>query len=122
MKQAYVDVWDISEYIRVQMPTGEYGANSYIVAFSRVLSLGELMSFPKAQGRISWLGSDATLTQCAVVDRIANVACAFPIPSRWNILVPLPACPRPISFRYRSQNSSDSCASSSSEPKLVAVD
>ena len=77
IKQAYVDFRGSVECIRAQMSTGEYGAQSYTGAFSRALSLGEFPSPPHTQGRLSWLGPDATLTQCAAFDSSGNVACVF---------------------------------------------
>ena len=77
IKQAYFDFWDSMEYIRVQMDTGSHGAMSYTGAFSRVLSLGELLSLPQSHNRIVWLGSDATLTQCAAIDHNDKVACTY---------------------------------------------
>ena len=78
IKQAYVDLRGSVEYIRVQMPNGEYGAQSYTGAFSRVLSLGESISPPHIPVRLSWLGSDATLAHCAAVYSSGNDAFVFP--------------------------------------------
>ena len=76
-KQIYLDSWDSLDYIRIQMSTGGYFSQSYVGAFSRVLSLGELLSCPSSHGRAVWVGSDATLTQCAAVYYTARVASVF---------------------------------------------
>ena len=77
VKQTYLDFWDCLECIRVQMSTGQYCCQSYVGAFSRVLSLGEILSSPEAQGRMVWLGSDATLSPCAAIDYTAGIASVF---------------------------------------------
>ena len=77
VKQAYVDFRDSLEYIRVQMETGDYKAQSYTGASSRVLSLGDLLSLPQPHDKLVWVGSDATLTQCAAADHSAELACVY---------------------------------------------
>ena len=59
------------------MPNGEYGAEPYTGAFPRALSMDAFPPNPHTQGRCSWLGPDATLTQCAAADSSGNVACVF---------------------------------------------
>ena len=84
VKQAYFDFWDPTEYIRAQMGDGEYGAQSYTGAFSRVLSIGELLSLPHSHSRIVWIGSDATITQRAAIDRDEMSLAPSHILTRWD--------------------------------------
>ena len=59
------------------MSTGDYCSQSYVGAFSRVLSSGEILSSPLPHGKVVWLGSDSTMTQCAAVDYTANIGSVF---------------------------------------------
>ena len=94
VKQTYIDFWDSLEYIRVQMSTGLYCVQSYVGAFSRVLSLDELLSSPLAQGRVVWLGSDATLTQCAALGYSEGVGSVFSFTFALHYLGQLTGLPR----------------------------
>ena len=60
LKQAYVDFWDSLGTIRVHLLTGDSLSQSYTTAYSNVLSLEELLSFPESRERLVWLGADAT--------------------------------------------------------------
>ena len=77
IKQAYLDFWDSLEYIRAQMSTGSYNAQSHTGSSHRVLSLDELLSLPQSQDKLVWLGSGATLTQCSAIDHNDNISCIF---------------------------------------------
>ena len=93
MKQAYLDFWGSMEYILVQMATGNYRFQSYTGAFARVLTLGKLLSLPQSHDRLVWIGSEATLAQCAAIDHNANAACAFSYPFAQGYLSQLTVMP-----------------------------
>ena len=93
VKQIYLYFWGCLECIRVQMCTGQYCSQSYVGAFSRVLSLGAILSAPEAQGRVVWLGSDATLSQCAAIDYTAGIESVFSFQFALNYLGHLAGLP-----------------------------
>lgn len=51
IKQIYIDFRDSLEYIRVQMSTGDYCIQSYVGAFSRVLTLDEILPPPSLRAK-----------------------------------------------------------------------
>ena len=78
IKQSYIDFWSSVETIRIHMSTADFWSNTYTTDLAGALTLGERLSFPHAADRLIWVGSDATLVQCAAIDYTHNVGTVFP--------------------------------------------
>ena len=59
------------------MSTAEFWSNTYTTDLAGALTLDERLSFPQAADQLIWVGSDATLTQCAAVGYTRNVGTVF---------------------------------------------
>ena len=93
IKQAFIDFWTSVETIRAHMATDDYWSQSYNADFIGALSLDEQLSSPDAWDRLVWVGSDATMTQCAAVDYAYRVCTVFSFAFCLNFLSMLPGLP-----------------------------
>ena len=75
------------------MWTDSSPSQSHQSNFSGVLSLSERLSLPDAPGVITWIGSDATMTQCAAVNYTNVAYSVFPFEFRTNFLSDLLGLP-----------------------------
>ena len=94
VKQIYLGFWYSLEYIRVQMSAGDYCSQSYVGAFSRVLSIGGILSPPLFRGKVACLGSDSAMYQCAAVDYSAGRESVFSYSFALDYLSELTGLPR----------------------------
>ena len=77
LKQTYFEFWDSIEVIRINMFNPEWWSSAYRSSLNGVLTLPERLPFNHERGKSVWIGSDATLSNCAAVDRTHRIFTVF---------------------------------------------
>ena len=94
VKQIYFDFWDTMETIRVNMSDPRWWSTTYTTSFQNILTLQERLSFQSTRSSMMWVGSDATLHNCAAVNHTLKTFTVFRASEFIDFLSDLTGLPR----------------------------
>ena len=94
LKQTYFEFGETMEVLRINTSDTKWWGESYSASFNGALTLPDRMSFNTERGRAVWLGSDATLDNCAAVDHTNRTFTVFEVSGYIDFLSDLTGLPR----------------------------
>ena len=94
LKQVYFDFWDSMGIFRINMSGPEWWGATFSSSFNGVLTLTEKLSFNHERARAVWIGTDATLANCAAVGHANGVFTVFRVADYTDYLSDLTCFPR----------------------------